>query len=972
MPYLYAFVYRMHHPSLPPEFLQRLQTIPHADIKTGDLDRALYATDASLYQLEPLAIAIPENEEALSQIMALAHAYNIPVLPRGSATSLAGQTTNRALIIDFTKHFNRILYIDPDKKQAIVQPGVVRDQLNREAGKYGLYFAPDPATTSRATIGGMIANNSSGTRSIQYGKTIDHIIALKVLLADGTIMHLSEKSPEEWENIASRNGREADIYREFRQLIFQHAEAIQNAFPKVMRRVQGYPLDEFTQTDQWNPAKLFAGSEGSLGIILEATVNLEPIPAYRAAVTLHYHDRMEAIREVREIVGFDPAAVEMLDFNVFQKSIKSPLTKAIHERLIIGQPEATLSVEFFTLTQSELDSRIQQFVEWAETKSKAYAYPVLTSDQQLEDSWSLRKNGLGLIMGEPDGRKPIPFVEDMAIPLEFLDEYIESVLNICKNKGVETILYAHASVGVLHVRPALDTTKAEDIHLMKEISDEVFHLVKKYKGSWSGEHGDGRNRGHRLRDYFGDEVYQCLKDVKNLFDPKGLMNPGIIIDVPPMDQHLRYGPGYKDKKESFVYHYRQDHSFEALVHNCSGVGACRNETGGTMCPSFRATHDEEDSTRGRANALRMAMSGQMGFASLTDPKVLETLDLCLSCKACKAECPSNVDMAKLKSEVLQKKYDAGNITRRERLILHSHTAARFFSGRLAPVINTVQRSGAFRWLMDKLAGTDKRRKLPGYADESLEKWYKKRDKRPSKDRKVVLFADTYINYHETDTGKAAITLLESCGYEVELAAVGCCQRPRISNGFLKKAKEDGTDMALGLKSYFDKGLTVVVCEPSCTSALLDDLPDLLDDETLARQLKTQVKALDVFLAEEYREGRIKGRWVSKADKILLHGHCHQKASFGTSGMKAIYGCVDGLSVAEPDSGCCGMAGSFGYEKEHYDISEKIAGRILVPEVQNTNPDTLIVANGFSCRHQIADFSEKKAVHWVESIRFEPE
>ena len=972
MTYLYAFELSMYHPSLPPDFIQRLQAIPFAEIKTGDLDRALYATDASLYQLEPLAIAIPQTEEALKQIIETAYAYEIPVLPRGSATSLAGQTTNRALVIDFTKYFTKILRIDPDNKQAIVQPGVVRDQLNREAGKYGLHFAPDPATTSRATIGGMIANNSSGTRSIQYGKTIDHIVALKVLLADGTILNLSEKSPEEWEKIAARNNREGEIYRTFRHLIFQHAAAIEKSFPKVMRRVQGYPLDEFILTDQWNPAKLFAGSEGSLGIILEATVNLEPIPKYRAAVTLHYHERMEAIREVRHIVDFNPAAVEMLDFNVFEKSKRSPLTKNIHERLIVGEPKATLSVEFFTLTQAELDDRIQQFIKWVDENSKAYAHPVLTSDQQLEDSWSLRKNGLGLIMGEPDGRKPIPFVEDMAIPLQFLDVYIQKVLDICDHKGVETILYAHASVGVLHVRPALDTTKAEDINLMKEISEEVFQLVKKYNGSWSGEHGDGRNRGHRLRDYFGDEVYQCLKDVKNLFDPKGLMNPGIIIDVPPMDQHLRYGPAYRDKKESFVYHYRQDHSFEALVHNCSGVGACRNETGGTMCPSFRATRDEEDSTRGRANALRMAMSGQMGFTSLADPKVLDVLDLCLSCKACKSECPSNVDMAKLKSEVLQKKYDAGTITRREKLIYHSHTMARFFSGPFAPVVNGVQRTVAFRWLMDKMAGTDKRRVLPGYAQESLENWYKKRDKWSSNGRKVVLFADTYINFHETDTGKAAIALLESCGYGVELAAVGCCQRPRISNGFLKKAKEDGTDTAMRLKPYFDQGLTVVVCEPSCTSALLDDLADLVDDENLARQLKNQVKALDVFLAEEYSKGQIKGRWVSKSDNILLHGHCHQKASFGTSGMKNIFKTIEGISVSEPDTGCCGMAGSFGYEKEHYDISEKMAGRILIPEIQKTNPDTLIVANGFSCRHQIADFSKREAVHWVNSILFEPE
>lgn len=951
------------------QFIFELCKISTSEIKTDDLTLGLYATDASLYQLKPIAISIPKNEGDLIKMIKLANQYNVPVMPRGSATSLAGQTTNHAFIIDFTKYFDKILEINAEENFAIVQPGVVRDQLNIDAKKYGLHFAPDPATTSRATIGGMIANNSSGTKSIKYGKTIDHILGLKVLLLDGTILEVSEMSSEDYETKCKQTDREGDIYRCFRKIIFEHSSAIESAYPKVMRRVQGYPLDEFIHIESWNLAKVFAGSEGSLGIILEAKINLEPLPKFKAAFTVHYDDRMRAIREVKKMIPFDPSAIEMLDFNVFEQSVNNNMTKSLYQNLITGEPQATLSVEFFCLSQNELDKRIIDFTQWLQSNSTAYAYPILRTTAELDDSWSLRKNGLGLLMGDPSGRKPIPFIEDMAIPLDDLAEYIQEVLDLCKNHGVETILYAHASVGVLHVRPSLDMTIQSDIDIMKKISDAVFILVKKYKGSWSGEHGDGRNRGHRLRDYFGDEVYQCLKDVKAIFDPKYLMNPGIIIDVPPMDQHLRYGAAYKENKYDFVYKYRKDHSFEALVHNCSGVGACRNHIGGTMCPSFKATSNEDDSTRGRANALRLGISGQMGFTKLTDPKILETLDLCLSCKACKSECPSNVDMAKLKSEVLQKKYDEGNITLREKAINMNIDLVSKMAGWKAPFVNYIQGTSVFKYIAEKVLKVDRRRTLPSYANETLESWYKNNYRPTESKKRVALFADTYINYHEPEVGKAAIKLLNDCDYDVVLASVGCCQRPRISNGFLKEATSSGTKVAEALMPYITQDMKVVVCEPSCTTALIDDLPDLIEDNALAEILKNNVLAIDVFLADALATGQLKGKFIAKSADILLHGHCHQKASFGTGGMQSIYKSIPTASCSELDSGCCGMAGSFGYEVEHYDISKKISGLVLIPVIKKSDKNTMVVTNGFSCRHQIRDFTGRKAVHWVESVAF---
>ena len=939
-------------------------------VLTDDLSLGIYSTDASLYQLRPLAVVIPKTEKDLLSIVKWAYQHKIPILPRGSGTSLAGQTTNRAIVVDFTKFFDKIIDINPEKRYAIVQPGVVRDQLNKVLVPYNLHFAPDPATTGRATIGGMIANNSSGTKSIRYGKSIDHVLELKVLLMDGTILILKERGPDSYQSICETSGREAEIYRTFRQLIIENAEAIKSAFPKVMRRVSGYPLDEFVYTDQWNIAKLLCGSEGTLGIILDAKVNLEPIPSYKAAVTVHYDDRMAAIRSVPDIVKFGPAAVEMLDYHVFELSKKNNITQSLHERLITGDPKATLSVEFFCNTSDELESKLSEFLAFIPQVSGVYAWPVLRTQAALDDSWNLRKNGLGLIMGDPDGRKPVPFIEDMAIPLEHLADYISDLLVICDKKEVETVLYAHASVGVLHVRPGLDMTKAKDIELMKDITDEVFHLVKKYNGSWSGEHGDGRNRSPKLKAFFGEKVYGVMKQVKNLFDPENLLNPGIIIDPEPMDKHLRYGAGYRDKSYAFVYKYRKDHSFNSLVHNCSGVGACRHKTGGTMCPSFKATGDEAESTRGRANALRLALSGQQKFSDLTDPKVIEILDLCLSCKACKSECPSNVDMAKLKSEVLQMKYDKGIISLREKAIQQNAKIARHVAGWKAPLVNKIQRLYPFRWLAEKVLGTDKRRILPEYASQSLAAWYNSHYIHQPGNTKVALFADTYINYHEPHIGKAAIKLLNECGFDVVLADVGCCQRPRISNGFLKDAAREGTEVADRLMPFIEQGMHIVVCEPSCTSALIDDLPDLIQDADVAGKLKQSVIALDEFLALAMESGTIKGQFNSPHKEILLHGHCHQKATFGTSGMQKIYQSINHLKFSMPDTGCCGMAGSFGYEKEHYDISKKISELVLIPIIQNSGDETAIVANGFSCRHQIQDFSGRKALHWVETVGFE--
>lgn len=945
-------------------FINPLKQAIRGDVLTDDYSLGLYSTDASVYQITPVAVVLPRDETDVLTALKIAREHQITILPRGGGTSLAGQTVGKSMILDFSKYMNQVLELNVEERWVRVQPGMVRDVLNDQLDQHKLHFAPDPATSSRANVGGMVGNNSSGTKSILYGKTVDHILEAKVALADGTIMHFKALNPEEYAEKAEQSNREGEIYKGFQQIIQENKEEIIRRFPKVMRRVGGYNLDEFVYTDQWNLAKLITGSEGTLATTLEVKLNLEPLPVHKSVCVVHFADLLEAIRAVTPILNYQPAAIEILDSNVVELSRKN-LTTQRSCHFIEGHPAAILIVEFYGETQEDVMSRPRQMIAHLKSLGIGYAYPHFPEGNDYEDVWIIRKKGLGLMLGIKGDKKPLPFIEDAGIPTDVLPEYIDRTLKICEKHQTQVAMYAHASVGVIHVRPILDLRQGEDIERFKKIADETFALVQEYGGSWSGEHGDGLVRSPFNERFFGAQIYQTLIAVKQLFDPENLMNPGKIVEAPPMDQNLRYGATYHDAPVTTTYHYRKDESFDAAVHMCTGVGECRKLLGGTMCPSFKATRDEEHTTRGRANALRLAMSGQLDEEGLASQRVHEVLDLCLSCKACKSECPSNVDMAKLKSEVSQQYYDEHGTSFRDKMIKNSSKAAAQFSGKMAELVNTMQQTSLFRNMLEKTAGFDAHRTLPAYASEPFHQWYAKNHKSDTNATKqVVLFADTYLNYHEPHIGKAAYQLLSACGYEVLLAHVGCCQRPKISHGFLRDAKKEGTATVQKLDEYLRKGLTVVVCEPSCTSALTDDLPDLIDDAALGQRLEMQVMMIDKFLEKAFREGQLPNTIATKVQDVLIHGHCHQKALYGTAGMKSILA-KTGTSVAEIPSGCCGMAGSFGYEKEHYTLSQKIGESVLFPAVNAADANTAIVACGFSCRHQIEHFTGKKAKHWVE-------
>ncbi len=950
-------------------FIAALKSATRGGVLNDEYSRGLYATDASIYQIAPIAILTPLDREDVRNALRIADEYEVSILPRGGGTSLAGQTVGHSLVLDFSRHMNRILEINVDEQWAIVEPGINRDDLNAALLPHNLHFAPDPATSSRANIGGMIGNNSSGTKSILYGKTIDHTEALTVMLADGEDFDFAELSPEDYKKKADLDDREGTIYREFAKIVQANETAIDKNFPKVMRRVGGYCLDEFTFTDRWNLSKLFVGSEGTLGLTMSAKINLTPLPKYKALCVAHFTTLKECISAVHSMLAFQPSAIEIVDNTVIELSRKN-LTTMRSCHFIEGDPAAILIVEFFGDTEASVMERPQQMIELLKSKNMGYAYPVFPEGQSFNDVWTIRKKGLGLMLGMKSDRKPTAFVEDASIPTEVLPDYIAEVKALCDRVEVPVAMYAHASVGVIHVRPILDLRLQSDIDKFKIISEEVFQLVKKYRGSLSGEHGDGLVRSPYNERFFGKEVYQAFKQVKTLFDPKNRMNPGKIVDAPPIDENLRYGTSYKDGpvNDDTVFKFRRDGSFTSAVHMCNGVGECRKMISGTMCPSFKATREEEHSTRGRANALRLAMSGQLGDG-LTDKRLLSVLDLCLSCKACKSECPSNVDMAKLKGEVLQRNYDRHGISLRDRLIRESADKASFASGIAASLINSIQRSGPFRAALEKTAGFDKRRILPDFARKTFVSWYKSNYKAHANPaQKVVLFVDTYLNHYEPNVGIAATQLLHGSGYEVLLGDVGCCQRPKISHGFLRDAKNAGGETVLALDQFLQEDIPVLVCEPSCASALNDDLPDLIEDEALAGRLQNGVMMIEDFLHQEIEAGRLTPNWRSDTEKIKLHGHCHKKALVGLAPLENVLSNVSGLTRETLPSGCCGMAGSFGYEKEHYEISEKIGEQILFPAVKAADKNTGIIANGFSCRHQIAHFTGKQAHHWVELVK----
>jgi FAD/FMN-containing dehydrogenase/Fe-S oxidoreductase len=945
--------------------LHDLQQRIAGEVRFDAVSKMLYSTDASIYQIEPLGVVMPRHAEDVIAAVTIAREHGVPVLPRGGGTSLAGQTVGKALVIDVSQYMHNVLELNTAEHWAWVQPGVVQDQLNAYLRPHGFLFGPDTSTSSRATLGGMIGNNSAGSRSVLYGKTIDHVLELQVVLSDGSVTTLRPLDKASLEQAMRRPDLEGHIYREIARIARDNRDAIVDRYPKIQRRVSGYNLDEFINDAPFNLAKMVVGSEGTLATVLKAKVRIMPRPAATGVLVVHFDDMIRSVEGTGFILPLEPSAVEMVDRQIVNAARAS---KEFAGRLpfLQGDPDAVLMVEFYADSPQEAADKVAHLEARLRQEKMGYAYsPALTAQEQ-GNVWKMRKSGLGLLMSTRDERKPIAFIEDTAVDPVHLPEFLRRFRDVVTKYDTTAGYYGHASVGCLHIRPGIDLKTPAEVDKMYAMMEEISDLVMAYGGSMSGEHGDGLARSWLNEKHFGPTLYRAFKEVKRAFDPDNRMNPGKVVDGPSPKENLRFGPSYHTIDIKTNLDFGRDGGFATAIEMCNGNGECRKLADGTMCPSYQVTRDEQHSTRGRANALRAILAGRLPQEAFVSKELYNTLDLCLECKACKTECPSNVDMAKLKYEFLSHYYAAHGTPWRARVFAHIATLNRF--GQMAaPLANWFMSSPLGKWAMTQL-GIAPQRSLPTFARQTFSHWFAQRPRRPQAARRgqVVLFHDTFLEYNCPEIGQAATQLLEEAGFDVVLVARKCCGRPAISKGLLERARADARYNIALLLPYAQRGIPVLGIEPSCILTLREDYLDLVPgaDATLIAQ---QALTIEEFLYQLHRRGELDVAFTTAQKRLLLHGHCHQKALVGTTPALAVLHLPPAYEVQEIPSGCCGMAGSFGYEAEHYDISIRIGNQRLFPAVKAADPGVEIVADGISCRQQILHATGRHPRHVVEVL-----
>jgi FAD/FMN-containing dehydrogenase/Fe-S oxidoreductase len=934
------------------------------DILFDRYSRLLYSTDASIYQIEPIGVVVPRHKADVQAVIEIANKLNVTVLPRGGGTSLAGQTVGHSIVLDFSKYMQNVLEVNKEELWCRVQPGLVQDELNAYVRGMGLQFGPDTSTANRATIGGMIGNNSAGAHSLTYGKTLDHVIELTVLLADGSEAVLRDVSAEAVQTFSRVDSIEGRAYREVLRLTQQHKNEILDRYPKIMRRVSGYNLDEFVKPQPFNLSRMLVGSEGTLATVVEAKMRLVPKPKWTAMDVIHFDDDNEALECAQVILQTRPYAMESTDKMVLNLA-RGNIEQSRRLSFVQGNPDSLLMVEYAGETEEEVRDQVYKLEEVRKREKIGYAATLAFKPQEVKAIWGVRKAGLGLLLGIKGDKKPIAFVEDTAVEPAKLPEFIRRFKEIVARHDTVAGYYGHCSVGCMHIRPLINLKEVSEKVKMVSIANDITDLVLEFNGALSGEHGDGLARSHFNAKLFGPALYDAFRQVKRAFDPKNLMNPGKIVDAPAMTESLKISPQYKPWEPRTTLDFAGQGGFARSVEMCSGMGECRKKLDGTMCPSYMGTLDEEHSTRGRANALRNAISGQAPQEEFTGKRLYEVMDLCLECKACKAECPSNVDMAKLKYEFLDHYHRANGLPLRNRMFGAIEKVNRIGSA-LAPLSNWIANCGINRWLMEIFAGIDRRRPLPRFAGETFAEWFGKHQAAGDGSRgEVLLFHDTFNNFNTPNVAIAATRFLEKSGYRVLLADKKCCGRPMISKGMLAEAKENAAWNVDQLAPYAEKGTAIVGLEPSCLLTLRDEYPEFIRTPA-AKNVAENSFLFDEFVMREHGEGRLVLQSKRNGKKALLHGHCHQKALVGTASTVAMLKNA-GYEVSEIDSGCCGMAGSFGFEKEHYDLSTKIGNRRLVPAVKTADADVEIVAPGISCRQQIDHLASRKAKHPAELL-----
>ena len=942
------------------------------EFHTGEAIKRIYATDASAYREVPKAVAIPKDDEDIKKLILFAQENKTSIIPRTAGTSLAGQVVGGGIVVDVSKHFTKILEINTAEEYVWVQPGIVRDELNRELSKQGYFFAPETSTANRAMIGGMIGNNSCGSNSVVYGSTREHLMEVKAFLSDGSHVHFTET-----EDLRGSNELETSLYENISEILLdeEHIARIKKEFPKpnIPRRNTGYALDMLARMkpfhadgQPFNFCSLIAGSEGTLAFVTAAKLKITKIPeGYKRLVCIHCKSIDDALKANLIALNYQPYACELMDHYILEATARNK-EQAANRFFVEGEPKAILVVELIGETEKEVDIRILKFLTELGKQRLGYAFPIIRGDD-IPKVWNLRKAGLGLLSNIPGDTKPAPVIEDTAVDVQDLPNYIGEFNKILQKHNLYSVHYAHAGSGELHLRPYLNLKTEEGVRLFRTIAAEIASLVKKYEGSLSGEHGDGRLRGEFIPQMIGEENYQLLMRVKTAWDPNNIFNPGKIVDTAPMDTSLRYEKNQETPEFETMLDFSKDQGIVRAAELCNGSGDCRKSalTGGTMCPSYQATRDEKDTTRARANILREMLTRSKETNPFTHPEIKEVMDLCLSCKGCKSECPSNVDMGKLKAEWQYQTIKEQGTPFRTKMIAHYAKSMEKFEK--APWAYNLTRN-----LSKPILGFAGGRSIPKMASQTLRSWYEKKfhslQRKPKKT--VYFFFDEFTNYLDVEIGKKAIMLLDRMGYEVRAAKHAISGRAYLSKGMLEEARDLAKENVSLFHSLLKKDVCLVGIEPSAILTFRDEYPDLLRGKEKEQALKVSEQT---FTIEEFLAKELDARNLTSSDfprtrqKVMVHGHCHQKAVSSMAPTMKVLKAAENFKVEMIPSGCCGMAGSFGYEKEHFEVSMKIGELVLFPKVRDAEEDTIILASGTSCRHQIWDGTKKVARHIVEIL-----
>lgn len=965
--------------------IKRLLTLGlDGEVRTDRSSRIMYATDASIYREEPLAVVYPRHIEDIKKLLAFAAKHRVGIIPRAAGTSLAGQVVGSGIVADLSRHFSKILEINTRERWVRLEPGVVPDELNAILRSHGLLFGPETSTSSRCNLGGMIGNNGCGLHSVVYGSVRDHIISVNALLHDGSEVFFGELTGEQFSQKCTLQTAEGEIYREVERIMSDpvHRESIMAGYPErtIPRRNTGYSIDDLLHSEPFTPgagrkvnlARLICGSEGTLAIVTEVKLGLVPLPPpVKALACVHLRKRNEAFRANLIALKYQPWAVELMDSNIL--NLAATVESQKRNRFFIdGDPGALLIVEFCAVTRKEITDTASAMEREMRNEGLGYAFPVVW-DGDVKKVWNLRKAGLGILSNMPGDTKPISLIEDCAVDVNRLGDFVADIEEMLASYGKESVYHAHIGTGELHIRPLINLKDTGEVKLLRTIAEETARIVKKYRGSMSGEHGDGRLRGEFIPLIIGAENYELNKRIKRVFDPDGILNPGKITDTPPMDSSLRYLPGKPTPELTTWYDFSASGGVMRAAEKCNGSGDCRKSSviGGTMCPSYMATGDERLTTRARANIIR-----EMLYADRSNPwdsrEIFEIVDLCLACKGCRSECPSGVDIAKLKSEFLQHYNDVHPPSLRTRLIASLPDIYSLFS--FIPAIFNFFATNKFTApLIKNMTGIASSRSIPVLAPMTFRRWLKRNlpGLNPATPTgEVCLFVDEFTNHNDLDAGKAAAQLLTGLGYSITIAGNVASARTYISKGFLRKARKLITKNIHVFAPLISEARPLIGIEPSAILGFRDEFPDLAGDElhSEALRLAQHTYTLEEFIAREFREGRIRREmFTDEPAEVLVHVHCQEKAITTSLPVLAALGMPANYNIKEIPSGCCGMAGAFGYEKEHYELAQKVGELVLFPDVRSASGKTIICAPGTSCRHHIMDGTGRTALHPAEVL-----